>query len=213
MRTMKRLHQIIVTVALTVTVGTQLGHAETDKSSFFHFDMKKAFEMQRISEDERLARTFNKHDIWPMPVNFNDPVSKKKVDKKELDCLAHNIYYEAGHESIEGKVAVGLVTLNRLADDDFPKNICAVVYQRSNGTCQFSWNCLKLKKPNYKSTAWRESQRIAKSLLEGNDEFDIYKIKYASVMYFHHKSVRSGWERKMTRVKAPGQNIFYRGKL
>ena len=36
---------------------------------------------------------------------------------KDLDCLARNIYYEAGLESEEGKVAVGLVTINRSQDE------------------------------------------------------------------------------------------------
>ena len=32
---------------------------------------------------------------------------------RELTCLAQNIYYEAGLEVEEGRVAVGLVTINR----------------------------------------------------------------------------------------------------
>ena len=50
---------------------------------------------------------------------------------KDLDCLTSNIYYEAGNEPEEGKVAVGLVTINRSNDDRFPKSICGVVNQRT----------------------------------------------------------------------------------
>ena len=49
----------------------------------------------------------------------------------ELECLAKNIYYEAGLESEEGKVAVGLVTINRSNSGDFPQTICGVVNQRT----------------------------------------------------------------------------------
>jgi spore germination cell wall hydrolase CwlJ-like protein len=49
---------------------------------------------------------------------------------KELDCLTSNIYYEAGNEPEEGKVAVGLVTLNRSTNEKFPDTICGVVRQR-----------------------------------------------------------------------------------
>ena len=35
--------------------------------------------------------------------------------EKQLDCLAINIYREAGHEPFEGKVAVAQVTMNRVA--------------------------------------------------------------------------------------------------
>ena len=58
---------------------------------------------------------------------------------KQLACLTKNIYYEAASESYEGKLAVAQVTLNRANDPKFPSTICGVVYQRTLGTCQFSW--------------------------------------------------------------------------
>ena len=54
-----------------------------------------------------------------------------EVNSKDLDCLARNIYYEAGLESEEGKVAVGLVTINRSNDYKYPKSICGVVNQKT----------------------------------------------------------------------------------
>ena len=64
---------------------------------------------------------------------------------RELDCLTKNIYYEAGTEPFEGKVAVAQVTINRTQSGKFPKDICAVVYERNlvynNLICQFSWYC------------------------------------------------------------------------
>ena len=38
-----------------------------------------------------------------------------EVRSNQLNCLTRNIYYEAGHEPFEGKVAVAQVTLNRAA--------------------------------------------------------------------------------------------------
>jgi len=52
------------------------------------------------------------------------------VNPKELACLARNIFFEAGSEPEEGKVAVGLVTLNRAQDGRFAKTICGVVEQK-----------------------------------------------------------------------------------
>ena len=54
-----------------------------------------------------------------------------EVNSKDLDCLARNIYYEAGLESEEGKVAVGLVTINRSNDEKYPHTICGVVNQKT----------------------------------------------------------------------------------
>jgi spore germination cell wall hydrolase CwlJ-like protein len=59
------------------------------------------------------------------------PGHADEVNKHDLDCLARNIYYEAGLESEEGKVAVGLVTINRSRDDKFPNSICGVVNQKT----------------------------------------------------------------------------------
>jgi spore germination cell wall hydrolase CwlJ-like protein len=53
------------------------------------------------------------------------------LSDKDVECLARNIFYESGGEPIEGKVAVGLVTLNRVQDPRYPKNVCDVVKQRT----------------------------------------------------------------------------------
>jgi len=39
--------------------------------------------------------------------------------QKQLDCLARNIYHEAGYEPFEGKVAVAQVTINRAESGQF----------------------------------------------------------------------------------------------
>ena len=50
---------------------------------------------------------------------------------RELTCLAQNIYYEAGLEVEEGRVAVGLVTINRSNNGKYPNSICGVVNQKT----------------------------------------------------------------------------------
>jgi len=59
--------------------------------------------------------------------------------QEQMHCMARNIYYEAGSEPYEGKLAVAQVTMNRANHPSFPKKVCEVVYQRVNGTYQFSW--------------------------------------------------------------------------
>jgi N-acetylmuramoyl-L-alanine amidase len=60
------------------------------------------------------------------------PCQAKEVGKQsDLECLARNIYYEAASEPEEGKVAVGLVTINRSNSGEFPTTICGVVNQRT----------------------------------------------------------------------------------
>jgi spore germination cell wall hydrolase CwlJ-like protein len=58
------------------------------------------------------------------------PIVDITITSKDIDCLARNIYYEAGGEPEEGKVAVAMVTINRVRDGRFGKTICSVVDQR-----------------------------------------------------------------------------------
>ena len=87
----------------------------------------------------------------------------KIVDPKQLNCLAKNIFYEAGGESLSGQAAVARVVMNRIAHG-FGKNPCAVVYQVSHvdklvddeirkvKLCQFSWVCEDKGDPNKNSS-------------------------------------------------------------
>lgn len=53
------------------------------------------------------------------------------ISDKDIECLARNIFYEAGGESKEGKIAVGMVTMNRVQDPRYPKSVCEVVKQKT----------------------------------------------------------------------------------
>jgi len=128
--------------------------------------------------------------------------------QKQLDCLARNIYYEAGYEPFEGKVAVAQVTINRTESGQFPSDICQVVYQKNvvyeKVLCQFSWYCDKasLQKP-MNGPVYTESMAVAKKvLLEG---FRIDGIK--SALYYHADYVNPKWGKKpVTKI---GHHIFY----
>jgi spore germination cell wall hydrolase CwlJ-like protein len=128
---------------------------------------------------------------------------------QQLDCLAKNIYYEAGHESFAGKVAVAQVTINRAESGNFPRDICQVVYQKTvfhdRVLCQFSWYCdsTKLKKP-MNGPVYTESMIVArKVLLEG---VRLYLVREA--LYFHGDYINPGW--RLQRVAKIGRHVFYK---
>jgi spore germination cell wall hydrolase CwlJ-like protein len=128
---------------------------------------------------------------------------------RQLDCLARNVYHEAGAEPFEGKVAVAQVTLNRANSGIFPADLCKVVYQKNmvyeKVLCQFSWYCTHPNsRPPRHQEAYLESEKVAKMvLLEG---FRLPSLEEA--MYFHAKYVNPKWDRK--RVAVIGQHIFYK---
>jgi len=53
------------------------------------------------------------------------------LSDKDVECLARNIFYESGSEPTEGKIAVGIVTINRAQDPRFGKSVCEVVKART----------------------------------------------------------------------------------
>jgi spore germination cell wall hydrolase CwlJ-like protein len=131
-----------------------------------------------------------------------------ELRQKQLDCLARNIYHEAGGEPFEGKVAVAQVTINRTENGAFPSDICQVVYQKNvvyeKVLCQFSWYCdtASLKKP-MNGPIYTESMEVAKKvLLEG---FRLPNLKNA--LYFHGDYVNPKWGKKP--VAKIGRHIFY----
>jgi len=131
-----------------------------------------------------------------------------ELRQKQLNCLARNIYHEAGGEPFEGKVAVAQVTINRAESGDFPSDICQVVYQKNivyeKVLCQFSWYCssASINKP-MNGPVYTESMEVAKKvLLEG---FRLPSIKNA--LYFHGDYVNPKWGKQP--VAKIGRHIFY----
>ena len=131
-----------------------------------------------------------------------------QMRQAQLDCLARNIYHEAGYEPFEGKVAVAQVTINRAESGEFPSDICRVVYQKNvvyeKVLCQFSWYCdsASVKKP-MNGPVYTESMEVAKKvLLEG---FRLPDLKKA--LYFHGDYIKPGWNKKP--VAKIGRHVFY----
>lgn len=141
--------------------------------------------------------------------------SAQLYTEAELMCLARNIYYEAGGEPYLGKIAVAMVTLNRLGDPRFPKDICGVVNHklksRASGkwVCQFSWVCQKNKKIPVLSQSWESSMQVAKQILTG--DFEVNGRKFKEIMFFHNTSVAPPNALNLRRVMQIGNHYFYRG--
>jgi spore germination cell wall hydrolase CwlJ-like protein len=156
--------------------------------------------------------------IWTAPTlsqEFINSTTSTQVSaeyKKQVDCLAKNIYYEAGHESYEGKLAVAQVTMNRVNDPKYPKDICSVVYQKTTGenlksVCQFSWTCMVKELVVKDKYAWEEANNIAKRALTQPVLHDT--IAESNALYYHAVYVNPGWNKTKVVTKI-GNHIFYK---
>jgi spore germination cell wall hydrolase CwlJ-like protein len=158
----------------------------------------------------------NSTPITEVPTNVIDSVKvdtvvplKKKQTKKlvsvkrtELQCLANNIYYEAGNQGYEGRLAVATVTMNRVKNSRFPKTVCGVVYQRTSAGCQFSWTCGKRAKFN--KYLYDKSLAVAKDVLTNHTR--LHSIQEA--VFFHNDKVNPNWAFAKPIAKI-GNHIFY----
>ena len=132
-----------------------------------------------------------------------------QLRERQLGCLAKNIYYEAGNEPFEGKVAVAQVTMNRVRSGIFPDDLCKVIYQKNifyeKIVCQFSWYCDRAAtvKP-INAASYDESMIVAKKVLL--EKFELPSLKTA--LYYHADYLNPGWKKeKITQI---GHHIFYK---
>ena len=139
-----------------------------------------------------------------------------KSEKKQVECLAQNVYYEAGGESTKGQVAVALVTLNRVNSGFYPKSICATMTQKVQETCQFSWWCDDYKRT--KATTYRYSKH-EKQVFEKSHEVALHTyMNYEKIedvtkgaLFFHTKEVKPRWKNVHV-TTVIGNHIFYKRK-
>ena len=126
-------------------------------------------------------------------------------EKKEIDCLAQNIYREAGIEQHEGMVAVALVTMNRVKTTGFPDTVCKVVSQKTKGTCQFSWKCIA-KLPKIDHDLYTYTRNVAIKVFLNHDIIDDIT---QGALFYHADYVRPRWKKLEVTTKI-GRHIFYK---
>ena len=138
-----------------------------------------------------------------------DDTNTISVPSKQIECLARNMYFEAKNEPEEGIKAVGFVTMNRVADQSFPKTICDVVHQRMNKVCQFSWVCLPKKHQVIRDMdAYKRIYEMAKVIAMDHNSIGSYDPSKGS-LFFHATYVSPSWKSKLKRKVRIGGHIFY----
>ena len=148
-------------------------------------------------------------------------------ESPEFICLVENIYFESKGESMRGKIAVGVVTLNRVKDPRYPSTICEVVKQgpvreswktRQDSTlaadqrlynpvrhrCQFSWWCDGYKERIKYDENWIDSVKAAKSALTGK-----YDDLVDGATHYHAVYVTPEWANRLRFIVQIDNHKFY----
>ena len=102
---------------------------------------------------------------------------KKKYSGSDLRLLSSIIYCEAGCESYKGKVAVGIVVMNRVKSNLFPDTVKGVIYQSyqftpaRNGSLDRALD--QYDKGQFTSESEKECIEAAKEVLSGKSTITI----------------------------------------
>jgi N-acetylmuramoyl-L-alanine amidase len=134
----------------------------------------------------------------------------REAERRNLECLAKNVYFEARGEPRAGMVAVAEVTMNRKASRPYPDSICGVVYQknwdplRGRYVGAFSWTEFDVL-PAPGGEAWGQALAVAEA---------VYYRRVAptlqGALHFHATHIRPEWAKERKLVARIGRHVFYR---
>jgi len=124
-------------------------------------------------------------------------------NRRDLQCLSCNIFFEAGTESMLGKIAVGQVTVNRVKIGHWGETVCDVVHAKD----QFSWTSKDDLSIDKDSKNYRDSVVAAKRVLAERKRLRILR----SALFYHADYVRPNWADKDQKVVQIGIHVFYNG--
>lgn len=125
-----------------------------------------------------------------------------RYSTKDVECLARNIYWEAGVENMLGKIAVGTVTINRVKTGVWGQRVCDVVYSKH----QFSWTRVARRAwINLKGSSWEDSQTAARIVLEQG----VTVKQLDRALFYHADYVNPQWRDNSSKAAKIGRHIFY----
>lgn len=124
-----------------------------------------------------------------------------ELSPEEKILLARNIFFEAGIENYEGKIAVAQITFNRLQSGRWGEDLESVVYAPK----QFSWTMSPEKR--YKTPSgklWNACMEAARDFRRG------VRIKELdTATHYHAEYVKPKWAKHDAKLAQIGTHIFY----
>ena len=160
------------------------------------------------------SRSYGQSEKFEMDPLFS-PLSNFMIhrldatDRNELRCLALNIYWESRSEPVEGQLAVAAVTLNRVASELYPDDICGVVRQGGETRrhkCQFSWWCDGKADEPLDAQAWQRAMTLSRLAASG-----VVSDPTQGALWYHADYVNPYWSKRFGEGYRIGRHIFYGG--
>lgn len=115
---------------------------------------------------------------------------ERDYTNKELRMMASIIFCEAGNQSYAGKLAVGIVIMNRKNSRNFPNTVERVIKQKSQfspvRTGKYAQEMKRYRQGAYEKGARAECVRAARQALSGRNYVNYHgkKIRMGRYLYF-----------------------------
>ena len=145
-----------------------------------------------------------------LPLNVPAALALTEDERKNIECMAWNLYFEVRDGQRNEQVAVAYVPINRIGKKDFGNDVCTNVFQYDirNGIRkqQFSWVGRKFG-PHWvrEDAAWEKMQNLA-------IEVYLRRIPDAGkgATYFHSVKLTTSWAPAIRKIVL-GQHLFWQG--
>lgn len=140
--------------------------------------------------------------------------SKQRVELTDQQCLAANVFFEARGESLKGMKAVAAVTLNRVNHKNYPRSVCAVVFQKK----QFSWTSrmpaatiFAVLKGDTSGMQQKDKDSYKKAVdIAALPRVHLLHALPRNAIFFHAVNVKPAWTKGKVMVARIGGHLFYR---
>ena len=118
--------------------------------------------------------------------------SKKRYSKADLRLMASIINCEAGSEPYQGKLAVGIVVMNRVSSKSFPNSIKGVIYQKGQFSPVRNGSLKKALKLYDEGRLNKKCIKAAKATLNGDRVVTYKNVKTDMSSYLFFSGYVSG---------------------
>ena len=163
-----------------------------DMSEDDTIDNKTTVDNSSVNVSSQTSKTNTSSKETKKKTTTKKKKSKKRYSKADLRLMASIINCEAGSEPYQGKLAVGIVVMNRVSSKSFPNSIKGVIYQKGqfspvrNGSLKKRLRQYDSKRTGSKQ--WKSCISAARKTLQGQKTI-LYKGKKKNMKSYHFFSM------------------------
>ena len=181
-------------------IGTLTVYAAEDT---FSGELVEAIQNEVVTEDNVETEIPTEETVEQVVVEVTPEAltgNSFSLEDQEYQVLLKIVEAEAGCEDTEGRMLVANVVMNRVRNGYFPNTVTEVVYQRQDGTAQFS----------PVSDGRIETVNVSQGTIDAVARVMNGEDISQGALFFRSVRSRSGWfDQKLSRVLEHGNHIFY----